>query len=106
MNCISLALVNAGIAMKDLLVSCTVGTLNSRVLVDPNEDEEYDIANEFVISFLPDTKYLDCVELKKAKIKEDTLKELYRSAIQSCDELYQRIRKALVNHSLKQMLIF
>lgn len=39
MNCICLALANAGIAMRDLLISCTVGTLNSKVLVDPNEDE-------------------------------------------------------------------
>lgn len=36
MNCISIALVNAGICMKDMLVSCTVGMLNAQVIVDPN----------------------------------------------------------------------
>ncbi len=61
MNCITLALSNAGICMRDMLVSCTVGTLNSRVIIDPNEDEEYEIANEFVISYLHDTNNLDCV---------------------------------------------
>ena len=45
MNCISIALTNAGICMRDMLVSCTVGTMNTRILVDPNEDEEYDISN-------------------------------------------------------------
>jgi exosome complex component RRP41 len=45
MNCISMALVNAGVAMRDLLVSCTVGMIGSRVLVDPNEEEEYEIVN-------------------------------------------------------------
>jgi len=39
MNCISLGLVNAGICMKDLLISCTVGTLNGKILVDINEEE-------------------------------------------------------------------
>lgn len=41
MNCISLALINAGICMKDLVVSCTVATLNAQILVDINEEEEY-----------------------------------------------------------------
>ncbi len=39
MNCISMALVNAGVAMRDLLVSCTVGALHGRVITDPNEEE-------------------------------------------------------------------
>lgn len=52
MNCISLALINAGICMRDILISCTVGSLNGKVLVDPNDEEEYDISNEFVISYL------------------------------------------------------
>ena len=70
MNCISLALANASIAMRDILLSCTVGTLNSEIVVDPNEEEEYELANEFVISYLPDSCTLDCLELKRAKIKE------------------------------------
>jgi len=39
MNCISIALINAGICMRDMLVSCTVGMLNTRIIVDPNENE-------------------------------------------------------------------
>ena len=74
MNCISLALMNAGIAMKDMLVSCTVGMIGPRIIVDPSENEEYDLVNEFVISYLPGSQNLDCVELKKAKIKEDMLR--------------------------------
>ena len=84
MNCISIALINAGICMRDMLVSCTVGMLSTRVVVDPNESEEYDLSNEFVISYLPGSKQLDCVELKKAKIKEESLREIYRVAVSSC----------------------
>jgi exosome complex component RRP41 len=106
MNCISLGLVNAGICMKDLLISCTVGTLNGKILVDINEEEEYEVANEFIISYLHGSKLIDCVELKKAKIKEDTLKQMHAFAIGSCGELYQQIRKALLDYSVKKMLIF
>ena len=35
-NCISLALINAGISMKDLIVSCTVGTINGAIMVAVN----------------------------------------------------------------------
>ena len=36
MNCISMALMNAGIGMRDMLVSCTVGTIATKIYVDPN----------------------------------------------------------------------
>ena len=41
MNCISMSLMNAGIAMRDTLVSCTVGTLSGKIVADPSENEEY-----------------------------------------------------------------
>lgn len=59
-----------------------------------------------MISYLPGSKNLDCVELKKAKIKEESLREIYRVAVGSCEELYGRMRKAMVASSLKNMLIF
>lgn len=106
MNCISMALVNAGVAMRDLLVSCTVGALNGRVVTDPNEEEERDLANEFVISYLRESQTLDCVELRKAKLREEGLKELHGAAVGSCEELYGRLRRALLEYSVKKMLIF
>ncbi len=45
MNCITLGLASAGICMRDLLVSCTVGTHNGNYIIDTNEEEEYDTAN-------------------------------------------------------------
>ena len=41
LNCISLALVDAGICMRDLVVSCTVGSLLGRTVIDTNEEEEF-----------------------------------------------------------------
>jgi exosome complex component RRP41 len=106
MNCISLALINAGVCMRDILISCTVGSLNGRILVDPNDEEEYEVTNEFIISYLRESHNLDCLELKKAKLREEQLKELHGAAIRSCEELYGRVRKALLNYSVKKMLIF
>ena len=52
---------NAGISMRDTIISCTVGTIGTKILVDPNENEQYDIANELVISYLPRSKSIDCL---------------------------------------------
>lgn len=59
-----------------------------------------------MISYLSGTKSLDCVELKKAKLKEEQLKEIYRVAVSSCWELYKRMKRVMVASSLKNMLIF
>jgi len=40
-NSITLALTQAGISMKDLLISCTAGTYNGSILIDTNEEEEF-----------------------------------------------------------------
>lgn len=69
LNCISLALVDAGVCMKDLVVSCTVGTLMGTTVVDTNEEEEYELSNEVVVSYLNGSNNLDCFSLKKAKVK-------------------------------------
>jgi exosome complex component RRP41 len=106
LNCISLALVDAGICMKDLVVSCTVGTLQGLTVVDTNEEEEYELANEFVVSYLQGSGTLDCVSLRKAKVKEEGVRAIQKEAIASCQLLYQRFRKALLDYSIKKMLIF
>ena len=46
------------------------------------------------------------MELKKAKIKEDTLKDIYAMAVRGCQEMYGVMRKSLLADSLKSMLIF
>ena len=36
MNSISMGLMNAGISMKDTVISCTVGMIGGQIMVDPN----------------------------------------------------------------------
>ena len=69
---------DAGISMRDLVVSCTVGTLLGNIVIDTNEEEEYELANEFVVSYLQGSGTLDCVSLRKAKIKEDGVRSIQK----------------------------
>ena len=52
-NSITMGLANAGICMRDLLVSCTVANYSGSYLVDTNEEEEYERDNEMIVSYLP-----------------------------------------------------
>ena len=106
LNCISMALVDAGITLKDLIVSCTVGTIGGETVVDMTSEEEYDSTNEFVMSYLPGSRELDCLELRKAKLSEEGLRSLHGKGIAACQELYQLLRGALMDYSIRRMLIY
>jgi exosome complex component RRP41 len=74
LNAITLALVHAGVQMRDLLVSCTVGNLGNIQVIDPTDEEEYDLTNETIVSYLQNEQKIDCLELRKAKIKQEHVK--------------------------------
>ena len=59
MNSITLGLTNAGICMKDILVSCTVASVNAQYFIDTNEEEEFDLTNEVIVSYLQRLKQID-----------------------------------------------
>ncbi len=44
-NCMTLALIDAGISMKEFLLSCTLGELNGELIIDPDEEEQYELQN-------------------------------------------------------------
>ena len=106
MNSITLGLASAGICMTDLLVSCNVGSFNGNYIVDTNDEEEYEIANEMVVSYLNNQSKIDFIELQKAKVKEEELKKVYGLAIKGCYELHKKIRKCLLDYARKKMLVF
>lgn len=56
--------------MRDLLISCTAGYWNRNILIDTNEEEEFDLENELIVSYLPNEKKIDGLELGKAKLRE------------------------------------
>lgn len=73
-NCVTLSLINAGIALNDYCVSCNVGYLNGKNIpfIDLNKNETYNInTNKYLKTFQLSSKPLNANYYKKKDDKEN-----------------------------------
>lgn len=94
-NAVSLALMNAGIAMKDFLVATTSGLLNSVAVLDLVYQEEKKQNCEFVIVYYAKTKNVAYLSLNCNKIHAKDFKNLLEMSQGACDHLAQLMRKSV-----------
>jgi exosome complex component RRP41 len=96
-NAASMALAHAGIPMKNLISSISIGKLDKQLVVDVNKDEEDweegEGATDIPISMTGDEK-LTHIQLD-GKISKEQLKEAVELARKSCKEIYEIQKKAL-----------
>jgi exosome complex component RRP41 len=95
-NAVSLALMDAGIAMKDFVVATTAGLLNGNVAVmDLIFDEEKRQNCEFVLVYLLKAKLTSYVNLNCNKIRVADFEKLLELSISSCEQVAEVMRKAV-----------
>jgi exosome complex component RRP41 len=96
-NAAALALAHAGIPMKNLVSSVSIGKLDKELVVDVSkEEEDYEEgegATDIPITFTGDGK-LTHIQLD-GKIGTSQLKEAIKLAKKSCEEIYEVQKKAL-----------
>ena len=86
-NAVSLALMNAGIAMKDFLVATNSGLINHIAVVDLIFQEEKKQNCEFVIVYYAKSKNLAYVSLNCNKINMKDFKNLMEMSQSSCESI-------------------
>ena len=103
-NAAALALAHAGIPMKELVSSVSIGKLDKQIVVDLNKDEEDweegEGATDIPITMTPDGR-ITHIQLD-GKISQKELKEVIETARKATKEIYEVQKKALKN-SLKEM---
>ena len=96
-NAAAIALAHAGITMKDLVSSVSIGKLDKQLVVDVSKDEEdYEEgegATDIPITFTGDGK-ITHIQLD-GKIGVKQLKEAVKLAREACKEIYEVQKKAL-----------
>ena len=101
-NAASMALAHAGIPMRNLVSSVSIGKLDKQLVVDVNKDEEDweegEGATDIPISMTGDGK-LTHIQLD-GKIGQEQMKEVVQLAKKACEEIYEIQKKAL-KESLK-----
>lgn len=91
----SMALADAGIAMRDLVASVAAGHILDNVVLDLNKDEE-DIegATDIPMAYMPRTNKVTLLQLD-GKISGDKLKKAVQMGIKGCKDIYEVQKKAL-----------
>ena len=72
---------------------------------DITSEEGFELENELVVSFVAGKQLVDFIELREAKVNSDTFRRLNALAVKGCNILYSRMKQALIENALKQVLI-
>eukprot|EP00940_MAST-03C_sp_MAST-3C-sp2_P003545 g3545.t1 len=93
MNAATLALVDAGIPMKDFVVACTSGYLGDTFVRDLNNVEEMSRKPYLPLAMLPRSEKIVMVKLK-SKIAPENFENLVRQAKRGCADIHKILQNA------------
>ena len=97
-NAASMALAHAGIPMKNLVTSISVGKLDKDLIVDLDKSEEDFEGGEgptdFPIAKIANTDEYTLMQLD-GKIQPEVVKKVLKLADKACEEIYEVQKKAL-----------
>lgn len=98
-NAASLALVHAGIPLKDIVCASTAGIINETAILDVNHAEEgLSSCPVMTIAILPETKQVLSLE-NSGRLNLDSLDKLMESAIKGCMDVHKELKSAVISYS-------
>jgi exosome complex component RRP41 len=97
-NAASLALINAGVPMKEFVVCCAAGFLNSQAVIDLNGVETSTNSPELLIGVLSESHRVGVMEMK-SKIPINHIDDLMVLAAQGCIAIGDVMKAAIQDFS-------
>ena len=108
LNCITLALADAGIEMQDLIVASHTGYLREfpdQPVMDLSSSEERSAAGSLLLGYSVAKSRLMLVEVQGAKLPVKSVLELTQTAVKGCEQIYKQMRAFLSrNYAIKSLL--
>lgn len=97
-NAATLALIHAGIPIKDFVVSCSATLIDDTTLVDVNHFEE-SASNlpVLTLSMLPKSRQIVSME-STGRVPLDMIEKIIDSAVSGCEELHQICKTIVLNY--------
>jgi len=92
----SLALADAGINMRDLVVCCAAGKIDGEIVLDLSDVEDKDGEADFPVALMPNLGYVTLLQLDGILTLEQ-FKKAFDLALTGCRILYQAQRQALID---------
>ena len=90
----SLALADAGINMRDLVVGCSCGLVEGRVVADLDDTEDKEGSGDMPVAIMPNLNQVTLLQVDGIYSKEQ-FKQAFELAIQKGKEVYAMQREAL-----------
>lgn len=99
-NCASVALVDAGIEMYDVVTACSLVQGNNDMLLDPLSTEEHSqqASGLVTVAFLPVLNQISVLNMDGELSLQQTNKAM-RSCIEGCARIYPVIYKCITEHT-------
>ncbi|XP_014783972.1 exosome complex component RRP41 [Octopus bimaculoides] len=102
-NAATLAIIDAGIPIKDYVCACSAGFVNETPLVDMSYLEESSGIPELITAILPQSEEVVLLEMN-SRLHEDNLKKVLNQATKGCKDIYQILNEA-VRHHLQDVVL-
>ncbi|KAI1290363.1 Exosome complex component RRP41 [Halotydeus destructor] len=97
-NASSLALIHAGIAMKDIVVASSAGFIGDNPIMDVNYIEEgVSSSPVFTLAMLAKSKEILSLE-STGRLNLDNLTLIQTTAMEACDKMHSIMREAILDH--------
>lgn len=93
-NAASLALADAGIAMKDLIVALSGGKINNELILDLNGIEDNNSEADIPLAFLPNKKEITLLQMD-GELTHDEIKKIINSIFKTGEIVYKKQVEAL-----------
>jgi len=87
-NASCLALIDAGVPMKDFVVSCSAGYYNKSPILDLNYYEDSSSSPDMPVAILPKSGNVTLLQMD-SKMNIETFEEVLHCAIQGCQKIYE-----------------
>jgi exosome complex component RRP41 len=100
-NAASLALVAAGIPMRNMVTACSVGKADGQLIVDLNGKEDNFGEADMGFAMVPDTGEVTLLQMDGVLTKQEVA-QLLKMAEGACKKIYEKQKETLRNHYMRR----
>ena len=96
MNAATLAIIHAGIPIKDIVCACSAGLIDNKTLTDVNyQEESIGSLPMITTAILPKDKQILSLE-ETGRIQIDNLNQLIDASIEGCQDIYHVMKSTIL----------
>lgn len=96
-NASTLALIDAGIPLKDYVCACSTGFINDTPIMDISYLEESSGGPEVIVATLPKSEEIVFLEIN-SRLHEDNLSKVLDQAVKGCKHIHQVLDRVVRDH--------